>query len=84
MRVWAPDDCARDDRLRVQITHTAEPQPNNVALITVSGPPTIVEGSLPKPDHTAVLAFVAKNLEALMAHRSGNIDSGELAFRLRR
>ena len=84
MRVWVPDMAAKDEYLRVQTSHTAESRPNEVALVSLSSEPRIFEGNLPEDDASAVTAFVARNLDALRAHRNGECDSGELVYRLRR
>lgn len=84
MRVWAPDDAALDGSLRAQTSHTAASDPNQVALLSVSEEPELVDGELPEPDLSQVKAFITRNLAALRAHRNGDCDSGELAYRLKR
>jgi len=84
MRVWVPDDGAVDGNIRVQTTHTAEIRPNDVALVSISERPWLVEGELQESDAAAVSAFVMKNLEILRAYRYGDCDSGDLVDGLRR
>jgi hypothetical protein len=68
MRLWAPDTLAFDGNLRVQTTHAAASLPNEVALVSISEQPVLIEGSLSATDLAAVTAFVLKNLDVLRAH----------------
>jgi hypothetical protein len=83
MIVWAPDSLAKDPHLRVHVGHLRRSSPNDVCLVSINENPRRLGGKeLSDADFDLVRRFVRQNREALLAHRAGDISSGELVRRL--
>ena len=77
--VWVADPLARDGHLRVQVRPGRPSRPNNAILVSVKRPRIV---GMSQRDADRVRKFISLNREALLAHRSGDIDSFELSVRI--
>lgn len=85
MTVWAgPGDHTHAPRIKVNMAHGDRMNPANTAVVSLLPTPHLVEGDLSAQDFNAVSAWIALNLDALLAHWRGEIDGVDMAARTRK
>jgi hypothetical protein len=86
MTVWvSPRGGARHDvRVKVNMTHGNQMSASNTAVVGVRPTPRLIEGRLDQQDQRAVFAWVAQNVDALVAYWEGGIDTAQLVQVLKR
>ena len=81
MTVWvSPRGHARHDvRITVNTTHGNHIDVDNVVVVAVRPAPRVVAGRLSSQDEGAVSAWIALNVDTLVACWDGDIDTMQLA-----
>jgi hypothetical protein len=85
MTVWvSPRGNARHDvRVKVNLTHGNQMNPNNTAVVGVRPAPHVIAGQLASKDENAVFSWVTLNTAALVAYWDGQIDTIQLGQQLK-
>lgn len=86
MTIWVnPRGGARHDaRVKVCLAPGNQMDAANTAMVSVRPSPELLHGDLPSRDLAAVRAWIELNTEALIEYWNGEIDTIQLALRLRR
>jgi len=62
----------------VEATHGSQSSIANIAVVAVGPKPLVLSGRLSLADKQAVFEWVSRNLDALVAHWRGQVDSASL------
>lgn len=86
MVVWVSHKghARHDARVKVCRTHGDQIDVNDMAVVSVRHTPELIEGPLRPSDLKLVQAWIALNVEALIGHWEGRLDSNELGLALRK
>ncbi len=79
--IWVPDPVAKDGHLRVQLRAGSPSRLNSAMRVSIKRPRIM---GMSEADTDRIKRFIAANREALLAHRSGEIDSFELVLRIKK
>src|SRR5207253_1538725 len=85
MTVWvSPRGNARHDvRVKVNMTHGNQMSPVNTAVVGIRPSPHVIAGRLAGDDERSVFEWITLNADALIAYWGGQIDTVQLAQRLK-
>lgn len=70
-------------RIKVQMNHNERFEPDNLAVVSVTDPPQVIEGQLDAADLDRVRRYIALNRQAILEHWAEQTDGIELGRALR-